>query len=436
MFKTISNFMRVKDIRNKIIFTLLMLIVFRIGAFIPVPGTNSDALEMLFGGANAFGFLDTFGGGALFNFSILAMGIMPYITASIIIQLLQMDVVPKFTEWSKQGEVGRKKLTQVTRYGTIVLGFVQAIAMSVGFNSMYQGAGPGLIENPSVMTYVYIAIVLTAGTAFLMWLGEQITAHGVGNGISLIIFAGIAAGIPNMLNALYTSEIEGAGDQLFLSIATVALLALIVLLIIIGVIYVHQALRKIPVQYAKRVVNRSQVGGQSTHLPIKVNASGVIPVIFASALFYFPSTIASFVGPEDKAWARWIVEHFVPSSWIGGSLFVVLIIAFTYFYTFVQVNPEKMADNLKRQGGYIPGIRPGQATQSFITKILYRLTFVGALFLATIATIPVVFIALLDLPQQVQIGGTGLLIIVGVALDTMKQIEGQLIKRSYKGFIN
>ncbi|MFS0784890.1 preprotein translocase subunit SecY [Shouchella sp. 1P09AA] len=436
MFKAISNIFRVRDLRRKIIFTLLMLIVFRVGTFIPVPGTNSDALDMLFGEANAFGFLDTFGGGALSNFSIFAMGIMPYITASIVVQLLQLDVVPKFAEWAKQGEAGRKKLTQVTRYGTIVLGFVQAIAMSIGFNSMAATGSVDLIVNPGPMTYIYIAMVLTAGTAFLMWVGEQITAHGVGNGISIIIFAGIAAGVPNMLNTLYVSEIEGAGDQLFLAIVTVALLAIIVLLIIIGVIYVQQALRKIPVQYAKRVVNRSPVGGQSTHLPIKVNAAGVIPVIFASALFYFPSTIATFVGAEDSAWANWIVQNFVPGTLIGGSIFVLLIVAFTYFYTFVQVNPEKMADNLKRQGGYIPGIRPGQATQTFITRILYRLTFVGALFLATIATIPVVFIALLDLPPQVQIGGTGLLIIVGVALDTMKQIEGQLIKRSYKGFIN
>ncbi|WP_059105455.1 preprotein translocase subunit SecY [Shouchella shacheensis] len=434
MFKAISNIFSVRDLRHKIIFTLLLLVVFRLGAFIPVPGTNSDVLTM-FDEANAFGFLDTFGGGALGNFSIFAMGIMPYITASIVMQLLQLDVVPKFAEWAKQGEAGRKKLTQVTRYGTIVLGFIQAIAMSIGFNAMSTGAGPGLIENPNVVTYLYIAIVLTAGTAFLMWLGEQITAKGVGNGISLIIFSGIAAGIPNMLNQLYESEIAGAGDQLFIAIATILGLALAVLIIIVAVIYVQQALRKVPVQYAKRLVNRSPVGGQSTHLPIKVNAAGVIPVIFASALFYFPSTIASFVGTEDGGLAAWIVEVFVPSHPIGAVLFIVLIIAFTYFYTFVQVNPEKMAENLKKQGGYIPGIRPGQSTQTHLTRILYRLTFVGSLFLATVATIPVIFIAALGLPPSVQIGGTGLLIIVGVALDTMKQIDGQLIKRSYKGFI-
>ena len=430
MFRTISNIFRVGDLRRKVIFTLLMLVVFRIGSFIPIPGSNSEVLTF-FDEANAFGFLNTFGGGALGNFSIFAMGIMPYITASIVVQLLQMDVVPKFTEWAKQGEAGRRKLAQVTRYGTIVLGFVQALGTSIGFNSL----APGLIENPGIMTYLFIALVLTAGTAFLMWLGEQITANGVGNGISIIIFAGIAAGIPNGLNQIYTSEIEGAGDQLFLSIITLLVLAVAILLIVVGVIYVQQALRKVPVQYAKRQVNnRTTSGGQSTHLPLKVNASGVIPVIFASALFYFPGTIAGFFGTEN-ATARVIVDIFEPSNPYGAVMFVALIIAFTYFYTFIQVNPEKMAENLKKQGGYIPGIRPGKTTQTYLTRILYRLTFVGSLFLATVAIIPVIFIQVMNLPAAIQIGGTGLLIVVGVALDTMKQIEGQLIKRSYKGFI-
>ncbi|MEN0641730.1 preprotein translocase subunit SecY [Alkalicoccobacillus gibsonii] len=430
MFRTISNIFRVGDLRRKVIFTLLMLIVFRIGSFIPIPGSNSEVLTF-FDEANAFGFLNTFGGGALGNFSIFAMGIMPYITASIVVQLLQMDVVPKFTEWAKQGEAGRRKLAQVTRYGTIVIGFVQALGMSIGFNSL----APGLIENPGMMTYVFIAVVLTAGTAFLMWLGEQITANGVGNGISIIIFAGIAAGIPNGLNQLYTSQIEGAGDGLFLSIITLLVLAIAVLLIIVGVIYIQQALRKVPVQYAKRQVNnRATTGGQSTHLPLKVNASGVIPVIFASALFYFPGTIAGFFGGENDL-ARTVVNIFKPSNPYGAIIFVVLIIAFTYFYTFIQVNPEKMAENLKKQGGYIPGIRPGKTTQSYLTRILYRLTFVGSLFLAAVAIIPVIFIQIMNLPEAIQIGGTGLLIVVGVALDTMKQIEGQLIKRSYRGFI-
>lgn len=429
MFRTISNIFRVGDLRNKIIFTLLMLIVFRIGSFIPVPGTNKDVLNFFDDQANAFGFLNTFGGGALGNFSIFAMGIMPYITASIVVQLLQMDVVPKFAEWAKEGETGRRKLAQFTRYGTIVLGFIQALGMSIGFNSIF----PGLIPNPSIPTYLFIALVLTAGTAFLMWLGEQITAKGVGNGISIIIFAGIAAGIPGAVNQLYATQVENAGDQLFLSIVTVLLIALAILVIVVGVIFIQQALRKVPVQYAKRLVGRSPVGGQSTHLPLKVNAAGVIPVIFALSLFMFPPTIAGFF--SENPVAGWIIAIFDYTQPMGMVLYAALIIGFTYFYTFIQVNPEKMAENLKKQGGYIPGIRPGKTTETYLTRILYRLTFVGALFLATISIIPVFFTQFLELPAAVQVGGTGLLIVVGVALDTMKQIESQLIKRSYKGFI-
>jgi preprotein translocase subunit SecY len=429
MFQTISNFMRIGDIRNKIIFTLLMLVVFRIGTFIPVPNVNADVLKMN-DELSVFGVLNTFGGGALQNFSILAMGIMPYITASIIIQLLQMDVVPKFTEWSKQGEVGRRKIAQFTRYGTIVLGFIQAIGMSYGFNSM---AGGALIENPGIPTYLLIATVLTAGTAFLLWLGELITSKGVGNGISIIIFAGIAASIPTTINQIYVQQFEDAGDQLFLRIITVLLLVIAVIAIVVGVIFIQQALRKIPIQYAKRLVANSPVGGQSTHLPLKVNAAGVIPVIFAVSFIITPPTIASFFGQNDVT--LWIQNTFDYTQPVGMILYVALIIAFTYFYTFIQVNPEQMAENLKKQGGYIPGIRPGRSTQEYVTKILYRLTFVGALFLAVISVLPVFFIKFADLPASAQIGGTSLLIVVGVALETMKQLESQLVKRHYKGFI-
>lgn len=429
MFQTISNLMRVGEIRNKILFTLLMLVIFRLGTFIPVPNVNTDVLKVQ-DQLNVFGVLNTFGGGALQNFSILAMGIMPYITASIIVQLLQMDVVPKFTEWSKQGEVGRRKLAQFTRYLTIVLGLVQAVGMSIGFNNMAQGQ---LIQNPGAMTYAVIAIILTAGTAFLMWLGEQITAKGVGNGVSIIIFAGMVAGIPNTLNQIYAQQFEDVGDQLFLRIATMVLLAVVVLAIIVGVIFFQQALRKIPIQYAKRLAGRNQVGGQSTHLPLKVNAAGVIPVIFAVSFIITPPTIASFFGSNDVT--EWIQKTFDYTQPIGMSVYVALIVAFTYFYTFVQVNPEQVAENLQKQGGYIPGIRPGKNTQEFITKVLYRLTIVGALFLSLIAILPTLFIKFADLPSSAQIGGTGLLIIVGVALETMKQLESQLVKRHYKGFI-
>jgi len=429
MFQTISNLMRVREIRQKIFFTLLMLIVFRIGTFIPVPSVNTDVLKLQ-DGLNVFGVLNTFGGGALKNFSILAMGIMPYITASIIVQLLQMDVVPKFTEWSKQGDVGRRKLAQVTRYGTIVLGFIQALGMSIGFNNI---SGGQLIANPGISTYLLIATVLTAGTAFLMWLGEQITAKGVGNGISIIIFAGIAAGIPTTLNQIYAQQFEDVGDQLFIRIVTVVLIAIAVLAIIVGVIYFQQALRKIPVQYAKGSAGRNPVGGQSTHLPLKVNAAGVIPVIFAVSFIITPPTIASFFGPNDVT--TWIQNTFDYTKPIGMIVYVALIIAFCYFYTFVQVNPEQVAENLKKQGGYIPGIRPGKSTQAYLTKVLYRLTLIGSIFLALIAVLPVLFIKIANLPSSAQIGGTSLLIVVGVALETMKQLESQLVKRHYKGFI-
>jgi preprotein translocase subunit SecY len=430
MFTTISNFMRVGDIRRKIIFTLLMLIVFRIGTFIPVPNVNADILKAQ-DELSVFGVLNTFGGGALQNFSILAMGIMPYITASIIVQLLQMDVVPKFTEWSKQGDVGRRKLAQFTRYFTIVLGLIQAFGMSYGFNNMASGQ---LIENPGFATYALISIVLTAGTAFLMWLGEQITEKGVGNGISIIIFAGIVAGIPTTVNQIYAQQFENAGEKLFINIIIVLLILLAVIAIVVGTIFIQQALRKIPIQYAKKMsAGRNQVGGQSTHLPLKVNAAGVIPVIFAISFIITPRTIASFFPTNDVT--LWIQRVFDYTHPVGMVMYAALIIAFTYFYAFIQVNPEQMAENLKKQGGYVPGIRPGKSTQEYLTRILYRLTLVGSLFLALIAVLPVFFINIANLPPSAQIGGTSLLIVIGVALDTMKQLESQLVKRHYKGFI-
>ncbi|WP_017473644.1 preprotein translocase subunit SecY [Amphibacillus jilinensis] len=430
MFQTISNFFRVKDIRNKIVFTLLMLIVFRVGTFIPVPFTDRTAIGFMNDQQNVFGFLNTFGGGALQNFSILAMGIMPYITASIIMQLLQMDIVPKFAEWKKQGEVGRRKLAQVTRYATIVLAFIQATAMSVGFNAM---AGGALIANPTIDKFIIIALVLTAGTAFLMWLGEQITANGVGNGISVIIFAGIVAAIPNTINQVYEQYFGGnVGDELFINTVIVSLIVLVVLAVTVGVIFIQQATRKIPIQYAKRLANRSTVGGQSTHLPLKVNTAGVIPVIFSVAFIMAPRTIASFFDGSVANTIETIFDYTQPA---GMVIYVALIIAFSYFYTFVQSNPEQMAENLKKQGGYVPGIRPGKKTETYLTRVLYRLTFVGALFLAAVAVLPIALGRIANLPQSVQIGGTSILIVVGVALQTMKQLESQLVKRHYKGFI-
>lgn len=429
MFRTIKNMMSIGDLRSKIFFTLAILVVFRIGAHIPAPGVNADVLN--FEGLAALGFLNTFGGGALENFSIFATGIMPYITASIIVQLLRMDVVPKFAEWAKEGESGRKKLAQVTRYGTIGIAFIQALGMSIGFNNIM----PGLVPNPSFATYLLIAVILTAGTAFLLWLGEQITANGVGNGISIMIFAGIAAGIPGAVNQLYGIYFLDAGDQLFFNIVTVALIVLAILAIVVGVIFVQQAIRKVPVQYAKKIAAGGRgTGGQSSHLPLKVNTAGVIPVIFAMSLFIFPPTVANFFG-EGSTIANWVVATFDYTNALGMTVYAVLIIGFAYFYTFVQMNPEQMAANLQKQNGFIPGIRPGKTTEKYITRILYRLTFVGALFLATVAVLPLIFAQFAGLPPAVQVGGTGLLIVVGVALDTMKRIESQLIDRRYSGFL-
>ncbi|MGO4499973.1 preprotein translocase subunit SecY [Paenibacillus sp. 2RAB27] len=433
MFNTIANIFKVEDLRRRILFTLILLIVYRLGAFIPVPNINTDVLKLQdqANQSDVFGLLNTFSGGALFQFSIFAMGIMPYITASIIVQLLSMDVIPRFAQWAKEGDVGRKKMTQVTRYGTIVLGLIQAFGLSIGFNRLYSG----LVIDAGFTTFALIAIVLTAGTAFLMWLGEQITEYGIGNGISIIIFAGIVSAIPTSIQQIYKSLFATEG-ALFLNIVKLIIIALVVILIIAGVIFVQQGVRKIPVQYAKRVVGRKMYGGQTTHIPLKVNAAGVIPVIFALSLLMFPPTIASYW--RGNVVAEWIINNLSinQTAPLAIVLYVLLIIGFTYFYTFVQINPVQMADQMKKNGGYIPGIRPGKTTSTYLTRVMTRITLSGALFLSAISILPMLFGGLAGLPSSVKIGGTSLLIVVGVGLETMKQIESQLIKRHYKGFIN
>ncbi|MBD3922900.1 preprotein translocase subunit SecY [Paenibacillus sp. PR3] len=431
MFKTVSNIWRVEDLRKKILFTLFILLVYRIGSFIPVPNINTDVFKQVDSGADLFGLLNTFSGGALFHFSIFAIGIMPYITSSIIVQLLSMDVIPKFTEWAKEGENGKRKLAQITRYGTIILGLVQGFGTAVGFNRRYSYE---MVIDPKFTTYAMIAIILTAGTAFLMWLGEQITERGIGNGISVLIFAGIVAALPGHIRDIYATEFENPGDMLFWNILKVVIIVVVAIAVIVGVIFVQQGIRKIPVQYAKRVVGRKMYGGQSTHIPLKVNGAGVIPVIFAISLLMFPITIAQFWA--NKEWAKWVIQNLYYDKPLGMLLYVLLIVGFTFFYTFVQINPVQMADQMKKNGGYIPGIRPGKPTSSYITRVMTRLTLAGAVFLSVISLLPVAFGAAADLPQSVRLGGTSLLIVIGVALDTMKQIESQLIKRHYKGFIN
>ncbi len=430
MLASLTNIFKISDLRRKILFTLMMLVVFRIGSFVPVPNVNVELFQQ--NTNQLLGLLNTFSGGALQNFSIFAMGIMPYITASIIMQLMSMDVVPKLTQWAREGEVGRRKIATVTRYATIILGLIQSVGMTIGFNNM----APGLLNDTSVGSYALIALTLTAGTAFMMWMGEQITEKGIGNGISILIVAGIVAGLPNAATTIYTTMFGDPSVNIFFSIVKVLLILLVVLAIIVGVIFMQQGLRKIPVQYAKRVVGRKMYGGQSTHIPLKINSAGVIPVIFAVSLVMFPSTIAQFwVDASGQGFANWIYQNFQVNKPLGMTLYAILILGFTYFYTFVQINPVQMAENMRKNGGYIPGIRPGKNTEVFITRTLNRLTLAGALFLMTIAILPFFFGSIANLPQSIFIGSTSLLIVVGVCLDTMKQIESQMIKRHYQGFI-
>lgn len=427
MFETLVNFFKTKEVRNKIFFTLAMLVIFKIGTYIPAPGVNPAAFDSQQGSQGVTDLLNTFGGGALKNFSIFAMGIMPYITASIVMQLLQMDIIPKFSEWAKQGEAGRKKLNNVTRYFAIVLAFIQSIGMAFQFNNYLKGQ---LIMDQSVLSYLLIAVVLTAGTAFLIWLGEQITQFGVGNGISIIIFAGILSSLPSSLIQFYQQAFVGQDDT---SMAWLKVIGLIIgmILLTVGAIFVLQAIRKIPIQYAKKQ-STQRLGSQATYLPLKVNSAGVIPVIFAMAFFLLPRTLTLFF--PDASWAQRISDVANPSNNIGMIVYVVLIIAFAYFYAFVQVNPEKMADNLKKQGSYVPGIRPGEQTKLYITRVLYRLTFVGSIFLAVIAILPIITTKVMSLPQSIQVGGTSLLIVIGVAIETMKSLEAQVSQKDYRGF--
>jgi len=408
------------ELRHKVLFTLAMLLVFRFGSHVPVPGIDATAMERLFQQGGLLGFLDLFAGGALKRFSIFAMGIAPYINASIIMQLLTV-VIPRLGELAKQGEEGRKVMTQYIRYGTVVLGALQAFGMSFWLKNM------GVIPNFNLGTSLVIVITLTAGTAFLMWLGEMITGNGIGNGISILIFAGIVANLPGGV-AQTISLIKVGGVNL------IALGAfLIIAIVVIGaVIFTNEGQRRIPVQYAKRVVGRKVYGGQSTHIPLKLNQAGVIPVIFASSILLFPATIAQFF--PGVFLANTIKNLFSPQSALYNVLYALLIVFFTYFYTAIVFNPVEMADNLKKYSGFVPGIRPGKSTAEYIERVATRITLAGAVFLAFIAVLPTVLIGLTGV-QTFYFGGTGLLIVVGVTLDTMKQLEAHLMMKQYEGFM-
>ncbi len=424
MFRTMANAWKVPDIRKKILFTLFMLVIFRLGSCIPVPGINQDILKQVFNADDAgiFGLFNMFSGGAFQNFTIFALGITPYITASIILQLLTI-AIPRLEALAKEGSEGKKKIAQYTRYLTVVLALVQAIGMTLG---LFRKA----IMNYNAVNIILIVMVLTAGTAFLMWLGEQINENGIGNGISLLIFGGIISRIPNTIMSTWSNLSKGLVS--WLAVGLFVVFALVVILVIIEI---QQGTRKIPVQYAKRVVGRKMYGGQSTHIPLKVNQAGVIPVIFAISLLQFPLTLVYFIPNSGFAAVmnKWLSPTGTPGFAIYGILEVILILFFTYFYTAVTFNPLEVADNMKANGGFIPGIRPGKPTVEYLNKVMSRITIVGAIFLAVIATMPHLLQQFTTL--QIGFGGTSLLIAVGVALDTMKQLESQMVMRNYQGFL-
>lgn len=419
MLDSLSNIFKITELRNKILYTLMMFAVFRAGIHIPVPGVDASVIESLFTSGNLFGLLDLFAGGALSKFSIFAMSITPYINASIIMQLLQ-SVVPQFEAWSKDGEDGRKKIAKVTRYGTVILGFVQAAGMAFALR-----ANNALVNNDFLSVFV-VAIILTAGTCLLMWIGEQITAYGIGNGISLIIFAGIVARLPDGLETIY-QYIQNGTINMFQAF----LFAVIALAMIAVVVAVTQGQRRIPIQYAKRVVGRKMYGGHSTFLPLKVNQAGVIPIIFASSVLMFPVTIAQFI---DNEFVHKAADLFTWGTPLQTALYAILIFIFTYFYTAISINITDMADNMKKYGGFIPGIRAGKPTADYVDNVMTKITLAGAVFLAVVAIIPN-FLGSITGVQGVYFGGTALLIVVGVALDTMQQIESLMVTRHYKGFV-
>lgn len=427
MIDVFKNILKIEELRKRILYTLMMLVVFRIGAHIPIPGIDSQALASFFN-ANSkglLGHLDMFTGGALRNMTIFALGIMPYITASIIMQLLTA-VFPMFERLSKEGEAGRRKITQYTRYGTIVLSIIQGFSIAVGLESMGLGGNKVVLAGVDIWMFRFTTVItLTAGTAFIMWVGEQISERGIGNGISLIIFAGIIVGIPSAI--VQTAALMDTGDiTLF-----VALLVGVIIIAVIGVvIYFETANRKVPVQYARRQQGRGPAGGQFSHLPLKINASGVIPPIFASSILAFPATITGFTNID---WVQNIGNQLLPGRLLYNVVFVILIFFFCFFYTAIQYNPLKIAEEMKRYGGFIPGIRPGKKTADYLNGVLTRLTFGGAIYLSAICVLPSILYVYFQVPFY--FGGTAVLIVVSVALDMILQIETFLLNQNYDGFI-
>jgi len=432
LFESFRNIFKIPDLRNKVFFTIALLLAYRIGGHVPLPGVDAKALAAFFEQQKGtlFGLFDLFAGGNLKKATIFALGIMPYISSSIIFQLLGA-VVPYLERLSKEGEAGRKKITQYTRYGTLVLSAVQGMGISVWLESIPSPSGLPIVPHPGWGFKLLTVITLTAGTTFIMWLGEKITERGIGNGISLIIFIGIVAAFPNATIMTFSNVFKGE-----LNITSFLLVLIIMVVVIMAVVIMQQAQRRVRVQYAKRVVGRRVYGGQETHIPLRVNTAGVIPVIFAASVIMFPSTIITFMGGrgnQEGGILATIANLFSPQSAVYYILYGLLIIFFTYFYTAIVLNPNDLADNMRKYGGFVPGIRPGKNTAQHIDRILSRITLVGAIYLALIAVLPSLLVMAFHVPFW--FGGTGLLIVVGVALDTMRQVESHLLMRHYEGFV-
>ncbi len=426
MLEGLGGVSKIPELQRRILFTILLLGVYRIGVYIPTPGIDNVALLAYFEHAKGslFGLMDMFAGGAFSNFSIFALGIMPYISSSIILQLLTI-AIPHLERLSKEGENGRRKITQYTRYGTVVLSMIQGFGISIGLQQMAGPSGSPIVLNPGPGFVLMTMITLTSGTCFIMWLGEIITEKGIGNGISLIIFAGIVCRIPAAIGNTLRLAIAGELGVLVILLITVLMVA-----VVGAIVFVEGGQRRIPVQYAKRVVGRKMYGGQSTHLPLKVNTSGVIPPIFASSVIMFPATIANFA---PQSWMKDVASHLVPGRLAYEMLYVAFIFFFCFFYTAVTFKPDDVAENMKKYGGYVPGIRPGKKTAEYIENVLEKLTFSGAIYVSIICVLPSVLYSLLNVPFW--FGGTALLIVVGVAMDTASQIESHLLTRQYEGFM-
>ncbi|MBJ6752018.1 preprotein translocase subunit SecY [Geomonas anaerohicana] len=426
MIEAFQNIFKIPELKKKVLFSLAMLAVYRVGCHIPTPGIDAQALSQFFKAAQGtlLGMFDMFSGGALEKLTVFALGIMPYISSSIIFQLLTV-VVPAIEKLSKEGDAGRKKIIQYTRYGTVVLSVVQSFGISIGLEAMRGPAGELVVPNPGWSFRLMTVITLTAGTAFIMWLGEQMSEKGIGNGISLIIFAGIVARIPNAIGNSF--RLIKTGE---LSLFVLLLVIAVMFLVIAAVVFMERGQRRIPIHYAKRVVGLKTVGAQSSHLPLKVNMAGVIPPIFASSIIMFPATVGNFI---DIPWVQAASKQLAPGKLLYEILFVAFIVFFCYFYTAVTFNPVDVADNVKKQGGYVPGIRPGKETSDFLDAVLTKLTFAGAIYISAVCVLPSILIGKFNLPFY--FGGTSLLIAVGVGMDTLAQIEAHLITRSYEGFM-